>query len=87
MKRADAARAAILVKALSGLRAMNAACKMKEPDRGYDRLGLEISVASISDSGGTTRADIELDLATAQLLMPMIRRLILAELHEMGVKP
>lgn len=86
MKRADVARADVLVNALRDIRQLTQACNLRKPDDGYDRLGLEVSVGSICSDGSTAHAHLELDLVTAKLLMPMIKRLIVDELNKIGVK-
>lgn len=88
MKAEHAERAAILVRALRHFDALTDDAANDEVEGGYDRKGLEIQVAHIDagGSGSSSNTDIELDLVTARLVLPIVRGIVEQELQAMGVE-
>ncbi len=87
MKAIDAKRAAVLVEALSGLADLAKEAEREEPEGSYDYRAMLVSVENCDASGSTADGNIEIDLATARKLIPMLRDLFESELIALGVEP
>jgi hypothetical protein len=86
MTREEAARAAKLIEALAALPDAEVAIAKRGPLEGFDERAFNCRVVDIN-SGEWERREgaFEIDLETAEKLIPLLRRLIESELEGLGV--
>ena len=80
----QARRIVTLDDASDGITSLRLAMRDRKPDAGHDRVVLQIAVMDMGRGGGFGRALMELDLDTADLLLPMVEKLIRDELAKLG---
>lgn len=94
MKRADAQRASILVDALRAIdQEIAESLPRCEPGETWSFVGMRLGVADIGLGGGddfggvNIQSWVDIDIMTARLLVPLLRKLIEDELAALGVEP
>lgn len=86
MTPAETRRAAILAQALEDMdRLEKDSERTKVNPVDGDRRAITIHSSDLCEAGGTQYAEVELDLKTGRLLMPLLRKLITTELEKLGV--
>ena len=93
MKAANAQRAAILVDALRNLPDITGTMRRSKPQSTWSFFGMRLGIADLgldgSDDFGCVNIEgwIDIDIKTARLLVPLLRKLIEDELRKLGVTP
>lgn len=84
---AQAKRIVMLDEAWAQLPDLRKGMRRRKPENGYNYRNIAIDVGDGCDSGRSCDGGIEIDLETADLLLPIIEKLIKDELRKLGVKP